>query len=160
MSPLVAPFVIIMNDDLQSSYMQWRVVHRDPTLAAARLHNRYASVIASFPRDHYKAVLVEAKTLVHAPSGIVKWGAVYKLSEIVARARKKKFAAPVGANGKRVNRLRRPAKAHGAPLGKKKAAPDDQAFAPIIISKKGKPVGRRAVAPLVKAAKAPKRKKI
>jgi hypothetical protein len=157
MSPIAAPFVIIMNDDLESCYMQWRVVHRDPTLADARLHNQYSAVIASYPRNHYQAVLVEAKTLIHAPSGIVKWATIYKLSELTARVRIKRSALAAGVNGKCVRPSSRSLKAHAFSLGKKNVARDER-----VAIRKGKPGGRRAFAPLMgeKTSRTPKRGKI
>jgi hypothetical protein len=162
MSPIAAHFVIIMNDDLESSYMQWRVVHRDATLADARLHNQYASAIASFPRNRYKAAIVEAKTLVHTPSGIVKWGAIYKLSERVARVRIKRSAATAEPACSRIKVPARGSKAHLGPLGRISAGLDDNAFAPLLVGKKGKPGGWRAFAPPVneKTSRSPKRRKI
>jgi hypothetical protein len=136
MSPVADHFVIIMNDELESSYMQWRVVHRDPTLADARLHNQYTSAIASFPRNRYKAAIVEAKTLVHTPSGIVKWGAIYKLSELVARVRIKRFAASEASTRSRIKVPARAVKARPGSPGRKSAGSDDRAYAPMRVAKR------------------------
>jgi hypothetical protein len=146
MSPIAAPFVIIMNDDLESSYMQWRVVHRDPTLADARLHNQYASVIASYPRDHYRVAMMEAKTLIHNPSGIVKWGTIYRLSELAARVQIKKFAMPAGENGRRVKMSPRAVKMHVVSLGEKNAKPGIKGtFAPFVAEKTSRSPKRRKI---------------
>jgi hypothetical protein len=163
MSPIAAPFVIIMNADLASSHTQWRVVHRDPTLADARLHGQYADVIASYPRDRYQATIVEVKTLIHTPSGIVKQGAIYKLSEIVARVRAKKMAVPAGLVRRRAKLPLRTVKAPSISLGKKSVGMDDRYMAPImipiIIKKKGELDIKRTYAPIItkKGPKFPKK---
>lgn len=159
MSPIEAPYVIIMNEDLESNHTQWRVVHRDKTLAAARLHGQYADALASFPRDRYTAVKLETKTLIHTPSGITKGGSIYKLSEVAARVRIRKLVAPAGVMTRRIKLSTMTVKGRSVILEKKRVKVADRTFAPIIIiKKKNKPDIKRTYAPIItkKSPKSPK----
>lgn len=135
MSPIEKPFVIILDEDVEGSPGQWRVVHRDPTLEIARLHTQYEGVIGEYPRDRYRARKQEQKTLVHVPSGDVKRGAIYELSEIAARRRAARAALVAKAKFKAPSAALRKAKPRAAVSVKKVARKSKAKFAPVIVKK-------------------------
>lgn len=147
MSPIEKPFVIILDEDADGSPGQWRAVHKDRTLALARLHCQYTEIVATYPRDRYKAVKLESKALTHSLSGTVKHGAIYRMNEIRAR---------IGAAATSMRKAARPARISvraawtGSIHKKKKAARRQTAkSAPIITRRKPRAKPKKRSAPIL-----------
>ncbi len=153
MSPIEKPFVIILDEDAASSPGQWRVVREERTLEDAQSRTQYEMVIHEYPRERFRARKLEQKTLVHVPSGDVKPGAIYELSETAARIRTRRAALATKAKAPSISLLGLKKR---ATVSVKKAARKPKAkYASIIIRKRKMKRAARPYGPIL-TGKGPK----